>query len=156
MILLPTLEYSLYLLNLGINPNKILGLRKNYQKLGKYRPFWIGKQPVFGCNIVNIHIGIIKSLAVRKKFQVVSPYLHRSTAIVEKMKNMTENTIINPLQARAKNDWHIKHTFHKLYFQMLKGYLYPCIRSMGPEILLTTNLLVCDQWFMSRTNWFPF
>ena len=53
--------------NLGINPNKILGLGKNYQKLGKYRPFWIGKQPVFGCNIVNIHIGIIKSLAVRKR-----------------------------------------------------------------------------------------
>ena len=39
VILLPTLGYSLWLLNLGINPNKILRLEKKYQKLGKYRPF---------------------------------------------------------------------------------------------------------------------
>ena len=41
---------SLCLLNFGINPNKIF-------KLGKYRPFLIGKQPVLGCKI-----GKIKSL----------------------------------------------------------------------------------------------
>ena len=57
VIILPFSGYSLCILNLGINPNKILRLGKNSPKLGKYRPFWIRKQPVLDCKI-----GKIKSL----------------------------------------------------------------------------------------------
>ena len=38
MILIPFWGYSLCLLNLGIDPNKILRLGKKSRKLGKYRP----------------------------------------------------------------------------------------------------------------------
>ena len=59
MILLHTLGYSLFLLNLRINPNEILILGKNYKNWENTGPFRIGKQPVFGCKI-----GKIKSLEV--------------------------------------------------------------------------------------------
>ena len=63
VILLPFWGYSLCLLNLGINHNKILRFGKNLQNWKNTGLFWIGKQLVFGCKI-----GKIKSLAGALKF----------------------------------------------------------------------------------------
>ena len=61
VILLPVLEYSLCLLNLGISPIK----SSDWGKISKFGEnialFWIGKQPVFSCKI-----GKIKSLSTNK------------------------------------------------------------------------------------------
>ena len=55
VILLPTLGYSLCLLNLEINPNKIPRLGKIYIKNWLNTDlFWVGKQSVFGCKICKI------------------------------------------------------------------------------------------------------
>ena len=53
--------YSLCLLSLGINPNKILRLGKNLQNWENTGLFSVGKQLVFGCKIGKIK-SLIKSM----------------------------------------------------------------------------------------------
>ena len=74
VILLLFLGYSLYLLNLGISPNKIPRLRKNLQNWVNKGRFWIGKQPVFDCNIGKIKSLEQLSLTLFFSFFTWSPY----------------------------------------------------------------------------------
>ena len=70
MILLPTLGYSLCLLNLGINRNKILRLGKNIKSWENTDLFWIVMQPVFGCKIGKIKSLFAKLFVCQKKIKL--------------------------------------------------------------------------------------